>query len=232
MKYFDRINIFTSRLQSRHSNRPSRFCAMINPLAILFVFILGLSRPHLILDYSSFTLETKTFVNRELSKISVNRPKSPVISLAVSVSNSTAKSATSATKATIKTTEKPTTNNSTLKNSISFSGRTIEIFYSSDTKIDSGSRVGFYGSGFLYGHNSSAVFGSLGSVQNFSVTLNGVTKNYQVVNRVTLPKTCANSTECAQKYMKPFTSTRSYRGKTYDLILMTCAGTPTGPGDA
>ena len=210
MKHFDRTNF--------SSSHPWR-TTILNPLIILFVLILGLNHPRPILDYINLAPETNTFVNKPAASFTL---KTPRLALKTTPKTTVAAPVLKTAKAT------------TPKNYITLSGRNIEIFKSSDTNINAGSRVGLYGNGFLYGHRST-VFGSLGSIQTFSITLDGITKNYTGINRITLPKTCQTSTdECAEKYMGALTSNQSYRGQKYDLVLMTCAGTtdPNNPADA
>lgn len=115
-------------------------------------------------------------------------------------------------------------------NYISIDNKTIPIFYSDNTQIDAGSQVGKYGH-LLYGHNSYNVFGGLSSHNNlsFSVTLDGATTNYHVINSITLTR------ETAQNLMLGIRDGKIFSGGQYNhypYILMTCAGTPLGNGDA
>ena len=112
---------------------------------------------------------------------------------------------------------------------ISILGRTIKIKLVADTKVDAGKMVALYGNGFLYGHNTSAVFGVLSRATagtSFSVTLNNETQNYQVAKTVVLTK------EDAKRFMYALTKMQSFDGENYDLVLMTCAGEAVGQGDA
>ena len=212
MKYFDRTNLYSNKSRISLYYFSCFASTVAEYVLILFVFVLGLSGPHSILDYANFTPETTTVDSRKEVKITIKSPQK--------LSTSTAT-----------TPVQKITTPSPANDFITLAGHSIPIFRSTNTKIDAGSRVGFYGSGFLYGHNAT-VFGPLGSVQTFSVTLNGATKNYSVVKQITLPKTCESSSECAEKYMGSLTKNQSYRGKTYSLVLMTCAGTPIPPTDA
>lgn len=130
---------------------------------------------------------------------------------------------------------------------INIAGNTIPIFYSSNTLIDAGSQVGLYGNHFLYGHNTANVFGGLSSMgvgSRFTVTLGGTTKTYQVMGSdlqtkshfeedVIIKATVAGVTQRYQmKMMRAITSYGAYGGNYYDYILMTCAGTSYGNGDA
>ena len=126
-------------------------------------------------------------------------------------------------------------------------GNTIPIFYSSNTLTDSGTSAGLYGDHFIYGHNTSDVFGNLASLPNgtrFTVSLNGTTKTYQIVGRdlqekshfegVTLHKTVTSGLTMTtkMKIMTAITRYGEYDGNFYDYIIMTCAGTSYGNGDA
>lgn len=130
---------------------------------------------------------------------------------------------------------------------IEIAGNTVPIFYSSSTLIDAGSQVGLYGGHFLYGHNTANVFGGLSQMgigDYFTVTLGGETKTYQVVNQdlqakshfegeVIRQTTVSNMRVLtSMKIMKAITAYGEYNGNYYDYILMTCAGTSYGNGDA
>ncbi len=130
---------------------------------------------------------------------------------------------------------------------INIAGNTIPIFYSNNTLIDAGNQVGLYGSHFLYGHNSANVFGGLSGMgigSYFTVTLGGETKTYQVVNTDlqtkshfegdVIRKTVVSGVTVLtkMKMMKAITAYGEYNGGRYDYILMTCAGTSYGNGDA
>ncbi len=130
---------------------------------------------------------------------------------------------------------------------INIAGNTIPIFYSNNTLIDAGNQVGLYGSHFLYGHNSANVFGGLSGMgigSYFTVTLGGETKTYQVVNTDlqtkshfegdVIRKTVVSDVTVLtkMKMMKAITAYGEYNGGRYDYILMTCAGTSYGNGDA
>lgn len=130
---------------------------------------------------------------------------------------------------------------------IDIAGRVIPIFYSNNTLTDSGSQVGLYGKYFLYGHNTDNVFGGLSSLgvgARFKVTLGGETKTYQVAGSDLQTKSYFEGRTIHTEYrtgyvvkidmgvMKAITAYGEYRGKYYDYILMTCAGTSYGNGDA
>lgn len=118
---------------------------------------------------------------------------------------------------------------------ISIAGRTVPIFVSSNTSIDAGSKVGLFRK-LLYGHNSSAVFGILANVSagsTFTVTMNGATTTYRISQKITVEKTSLmannrmNYLVNSASYTAPGISTGSH-----DVVLMTCAGTLYGNGDA
>ena len=121
----------------------------------------------------------------------------------------------------------------TNNNYISVAGKTISIQNSDNTNIDAGNVVKHYldgklGNKLYYGHNSSAVFGNLKNLVNgdtFSVTENGITKTYRVAKTVTL-------TYAETDRRMPALPNASYNGNTYDIVLMTCAGTSYGDGNA
>ena len=130
---------------------------------------------------------------------------------------------------------------------INIAGNAIPIFYSDNTLIDAGSQVGLYGSHFLYGHNTANVFGGLSGMNigdYFTVTLGGQTRTYQVVNSdlqtkshfegEVIRKTAVSGMTVLtkMKMMKAITAYGEYNGAYYDYILMTCAGTSYGNGDA
>lgn len=124
----------------------------------------------------------------------------------------------------------------TRTNSISILGRTIDIFVSSDTRINAGSMVARYINGnkyrgqFYYGHNSSQVFGGLANLSvgsTFTINLDGTDYQY----RIAKIETVANDDSLASN-MKKVASGKDYNGTQYDVTLMTCAGTPYGDGNA
>ena len=125
----------------------------------------------------------------------------------------------------------------TIPNAIAITGRVIPIVDVADTAVDSGDHVNKYGDKFLYGHNSAAVFGGLGSLgvgSIFTVSYGGVSTNYQVTKVVLYEK----NVETGQlqlkgkgTFMRAVAAARS-EGVQYSLSLMTCAGTMYGGGDA
>ena len=130
---------------------------------------------------------------------------------------------------------------------INIAGNTIPIFYSSDTMIDAGHQAALYGNHFIYGHNTADVFGGLAGMRigdYFTVTLDGVTRTYQVVNSdlrtkkhfegdiIRRTNVSGMTVLTKMKIMKAITAYGEYNGGHYDYILMTCAGTSYGNGDA
>ena len=122
-------------------------------------------------------------------------------------------------------------------NNITIAGRTLEIVDVADTTVDSGNHVNKYGSKFLYGHNSGAVFGSLvnlGIGSTFTVTYGGVVTNYQVAKVMIYEKNTSNGRlqlNGSGNYMRGVANAVS-DGVHYDLSIMTCYGTSYGNGDA
>ncbi|MBQ3320628.1 hypothetical protein IJG71_00625 [Candidatus Saccharibacteria bacterium] len=121
--------------------------------------------------------------------------------------------------------------------SITIAGRTLRIVDVSDTAVDSGDHVNKYGSNFLYGHNSSAVFGNLvnmGVGSTFSITYGGVTTNYQVSKVTIFEKDVASGKlqlDGSGNYMRAVSNGKS-DGVKHDFAIMTCYGTSYGNGDA
>ena len=121
--------------------------------------------------------------------------------------------------------------------SITIAGRTLRIVDVSDTAVDSGDHVNKYGSSFLYGHNSSAVFGNLVSMgvgSTFSITYGGVTTNYQVSKVTIFEKDVASGKlqlNGSGNYMRAVSNGKS-DGVKHDFAIMTCYGTSYGNGDA
>ena len=121
--------------------------------------------------------------------------------------------------------------------SITIAGRTLDIVDVSDTTVDAGGHVNKYGDRFLYGHNTSNVFGgltSLGVGSRFSVTYDGDTTYYAVTQIVIYEKnrdTGKLQLNGAGSYMRSVANAK-YDGVQYDLSIMTCYGTSYGNGDA
>lgn len=116
----------------------------------------------------------------------------------------------------------------TMTSYITINGTSVPIFVSGNTTTDAGRSVALYNGRFLYGHRGTA-FGQIASLPagaTFEVTLNGATSTYVVVNSTTLDK------DTTARFMNAFANEASYKGNYYDLVLMTCAGTPGAGGDA
>lgn len=84
---------------------------------------------------------------------------------------------------------------------------------------------------FIYAHNSSNLFGSLGSLNYgdvFTITEAGVTRSYRVMDKVVYEK-------AANGYLngsRAVTKAVEYEANGYDISMMTCWGTMYGNGDA
>lgn len=121
-------------------------------------------------------------------------------------------------------------------NSIVISDRMLPIFRSSDTKTDAGTQVGHYRN-LLYCHNSATVFGFLADLPlgtTFTVNLDGVSTTYKIVDKLTISRTALET----NNRMNYLTNSASYVDHSAgisidaDVVLMTCAGTSYGNGDA
>lgn len=133
-------------------------------------------------------------------------------------------------------------------NQIVIGGRTISMTIVNDTRADAGNHVNMYcGSNaacnkFIYGHNSSAVFGNLKNlrvgVDTFTVTLNGVTSTYRIVNKVIYDYELGGigalrlNGDTSINYMNRTAKARDNNNVQYDLSLMTCHGQSLGNGNA
>ena len=122
-------------------------------------------------------------------------------------------------------------------NSITIAGRTITIADVNNTTVDSKNHVNKYKDKFLYGHNSSAVFGGLKTLQigdTFSVNYNNSLTRYKIENIVTFeknPETGILTLNGKGNYMYSVSKAK-FGTNIYDLSLMTCTGTSYGNGDA
>ena len=133
-------------------------------------------------------------------------------------------------------------------NQIVIGGRTIPMTIVKDTRADAGNHVNMYcGSNaacnkFIYGHNSSAVFGNLKNlrvgVDTFTVTLNGVTSTYRIVNKVIYDYELGGNGalrlngDTSINYMNRTAKAKDNNNVQYDLALMTCHGQSLGSGNA
>ena len=133
-------------------------------------------------------------------------------------------------------------------NQIVIGGRTISMAIVKDTRADAGNHVNMYcGSNaacnkFIYGHNSAAVFGNLKNlrvgVDTFTVTLNGVTSTYRIVNKVIYDYELGGNGalrlngDTSINYMNRTAKAKDNNNVQYDLALMTCHGQSLGNGNA
>ena len=133
-------------------------------------------------------------------------------------------------------------------NQIVIGGRTISLTIVKDTRADAGNHVNMYcGSNaacnkFIYGHNSAAVFGNLKNlrvgVDTFTVTLNGVTSTYRIVNKVIYDYELGGNGalrlngDTSTNYMNRTAKAKDNNNVQYDLALMTCHGQSLGSGNA
>ena len=133
-------------------------------------------------------------------------------------------------------------------NQIVIGGRTISMTIVKDTRADAGNHVNMYcGSNaacnkFIYGHNSAAVFGNLKNlrvgVDTFTVTLNGTTSTYRIVNKVIYDYELGGNGalrlngDTSINYMNRTAKAKDNNNVQYDLALMTCHGQSLGNGNA
>src|SRR5574344_1557308 len=99
--------------------------------------------------------------------------------------------------------------------------------------------VALYGSKFIYGHNSAAIFGNLKNMNigdTFTVNIDGKTSTYKIALKEILK--CENSadgsysaSESCKLSVKNSIYKATYEGN-FDLSIMTCAGTNLGGGRA
>ncbi|MBO7561240.1 sortase [Candidatus Saccharibacteria bacterium] len=127
---------------------------------------------------------------------------------------------------------------------IEIAGKWVNVYNVDSTALDAGNSVyrfinnakGYDGR-FLYGHNSSNVFGGLKnlSIGNiFTVTLNNETVTYRIAEKVVFEKnqeTGKLTLNGAGSHMNNVARAK-YNGTQYDLSIMTCHGQSLGHGDA
>ena len=120
-------------------------------------------------------------------------------------------------------------------NSISITGRTLDVVRVTSPEVNAGTHVNLYGDKFLYGHNSNAVFGALKNLSigsTFTVTLNGQPTTYRVAKMVTFEKNNGKlQLDGSGTYMNAVVKAR-FDGAQYNVSIMTCAGVNYGNGDA
>ena len=127
---------------------------------------------------------------------------------------------------------------------IEIAGNWINIYETDNTNVDAGNSVrrfvkpeNNYDGRFLYGHNSSNVFGGLKNLSvgsTFTVTLNNVKKTYRIAKTVIFEKnqeTGKLTLNGAGSYMNNVARAK-HDGVQYSLSLMTCHGQALGRGDA
>lgn len=127
-----------------------------------------------------------------------------------------------------------TTNNVINGNYITINGRNLYVEDYNTTASVPDNHVarfvrGKYTGTFYFAHNTNSVFGPLLSYDagsTFSITIDGVTKNYRVAYAVTVP-----NDDVLAANMKNIASS-TYNGVKYDVSLMTCAGSPLPGRDA
>lgn len=160
--------------------------------------------------------------NDKIVQTVVPEPVKPVVKTPVRTARTTAARA-AASKATPRV----------VANRLSIAGRNLTVEYSSNTAVDAGNVIKFYNNKFLYGHNSANVFGFLPSVgvgSVFSLTYNGVTTNYRIMEKVEYAKASPttlslNGREFSMAYIAKGMNK-------YNLTIMTCSGKSLGRGDA
>ena len=168
---------------------------------------------------ASEDVEVSSINNAKIVQTVVPEPVKPVVSTPVvrTVKTTTAKAAAPKQAA----------------NRLNIAGRSLTVEYSSSTAIDAGRVVKFYNNKFLYGHNSANVFGFLPSVgvgQTFTLTYNGVTTTYQVMEKVEYAKASPTTLSLnGREYSMAYIAKGMNK---YSLTLMTCSGQSLGRGDA
>jgi|GEM_PF-6677311 len=211
------------------------FSRLMSPLVLLTLFLMAS-----FLYSTPFSFTTDITQNATYSALTtVDLPEKPAKTTILSnflTKKSTTKTTNSAkstkitTASSIQKTTTKTAKTTAKSDSITIGGRTISIFTVNNTTVDAGSQVARYKStGFLYGHNSSSVFGNLKNLStgtNFSVTLSNQTTTYKIAKIVTLKKSDV------AKNMNNLALNQTYGGVKYDLVLMTCAGQKVGSADA
>ena len=120
-------------------------------------------------------------------------------------------------------------------NSIAVAGKILEVVKVGSTDAEAGNHVNLVGDRYIYGHNSLSVFRGLyglGEGSVFTVAVDGVSRNYQVVEKVyyeKVSKYLLKDKTTGQKYnMDAIVSGRNYK---YDMVLTTCAGEVLENGD-
>lgn len=124
----------------------------------------------------------------------------------------------------------------TSSNSIAVAGRILDVVKVSNTDAESGDHTNMFGDRYIYGHNLPLVFRGLhglGKGSVFTVAIDGVSRNYQVVEKVyfeKLSKYLLKDKDTGKKYnMDALTSGKNHK---YDMVLTTCAGEVLENGDS
>lgn len=110
---------------------------------------------------------------------------------------------------------------------ITIAGANIPLFAAGNTSVNPGSNAASYGR-LIYGHRGTA-FGNIASLpagSSFTIARNGAAENYVVAGVIALDRATT------ARFMYSLVNQASYKGQTYSLILMTCAGAPGDNGDA
>ena len=114
-------------------------------------------------------------------------------------------------------------------NNMSIVGKDLEVVEVGSSSLDAGTHVNKFRRMF-YGHNSAEVFAGIDGASEFSVTLNGVTTRYRVMEKHTFEKYSATQLSLdGQVYSMAVLVNYAWG---YDVILVTCAGQSLGHGDA
>ena len=124
--------------------------------------------------------------------------------------------------------------------SIAIAGRTINIVDVNSTTVASGDHVNFYRNKFLYGHNSSAIFGDLKNLSigaTFTITHDGVTSTYRIMNRVVYQYEETGNGALrlngdGRNYFLNTVRAKDNNDMQYAVSLMTCHGVSYGGDNA
>lgn len=186
-------------------------------------------------DFTSVTENSTLRRTVELSSVSTSVKTEKI---AVETQNTTqtatvnVASAASGTSTSVLTTKKTSS-----LNYVTVGNNRIDIFFTDNIVQDKnpGSEAGLYGK-LLYAHNTSDKFGPIMNFvegkTTFKITLNGVTKEYRAVKKVTMLKEDADRFMGANGNKNTGFPAGKYRSGVYDYVLMTCDGTNLGDGKA
>lgn len=121
---------------------------------------------------------------------------------------------------------------------IIINGKHICLFTTNDLGVDAGNKVALYGGNFYFGHNTSAVFATLPSVDSFQIVRGGKVTNYVVVRKNVFcdysnrAYPCSNYPNDPVLNMAEVLKPSKTIGNPTAISLMTCAGMGIGGGDA